>query len=139
MHSVPYAVLISIFPLYSNQIFEGSKKIEFRKKNFSSNIKKIVVYSTLPVGKIEGVWDYDGVEESTPAGLWKKYSKVGGIKKEKYDAYFSESESAYGIKVKNPVRFNKLISIDEISKKPPQSYVYLTEAEFKMICEKGGL
>ena len=139
MHSGPYAVLISIFPLYSNQIFEGSKKIEFRKKNFSSNIKKIVVYSTLPVGKIEGVWDYDGVEESTPAGLWKKYSKVGGIKKEKYDAYFSESESAYGIKVKNPVRFNKLISIDEISKKPPQSYVYLTEAEFKMICEKGGL
>ena len=85
MHPVPYAVLISIFPLYSNQIFEGSKKIEFRKKNFSSDIKKIVVYSTLPVGKIEGVWDYDGVEESTPAGLWKKYSKVGGIKKDKYD------------------------------------------------------
>lgn len=138
MHIVPYAVLISIFPLYSNQIFEGSKKIEFRKKIFSKNIKKVVVYSTLPVGKIEGVWDYDGVEELTPAGLWKKYSKVGGIKKDKYDAYFSESQIAYGIKVKNPVRFNKPVPIDEIGKKPPQAYVYLTEAEFKMICEKGG-
>ena len=139
MHPVPYAVLISIFPLYSNQIFEGSKKIDFRKKNFSSDIKKIVVYSTLPVGKIEGVWDYDGVEESTPAGLWKKYSKVGGIKKDKYDTYFFESEIAYGIKVKNPVRFNKPVPIDEIGKKPPQAYVYLTETEFKMICEKGDL
>lgn len=139
MHSVPYAVLISIFPLYSNLIFEGTKKIEFRKKNFSSDIKKIVVYSTLPVGKIEGVWDYDGVEELTPAGLWKKYSKVGGIKKDKYDAYFSNSNIAYGIKVKDPVRFNNPVSIDEIGKKPPQSYVYLTEVEFKMICEKGGM
>lgn len=139
MHPVPYAVLISIFPLYSNQIFEGSKKIEFRKKNFSSDIKKIVVYSTLPVGKIEGVWDYDGVEESTPVALWKKYSKVGGIKKDKYDDYFSESLVAYGIKVKNPVRFSNPVSIDEIGKKPPQAYIYLTEAEFKMICEKGGM
>lgn len=139
MHIVPYAVLISIFPLYSNQIFEGSKKIEFRKKIFSKDIKKVVVYSTLPVGKIEGVWDYDGVEELTPAGLWKKYFKVGGIKKEKYDAYFSENEIAYGIKIKNPVRFNKPVPIDDIGKKPPQAYVYLTEAEFKMICEKGSL
>lgn len=139
MHSEKYAVLISIFPVYANQIFEGTKKIEFRKKIFSSDIKKIVVYSTLPVGKIEGVWDYDGVEESTPAGLWKKYSKVGGIKKDKYDAYFSESLVAYGIKVKNPVRFSNPVSIDEIGKKPPQAYIYLTEAEFKIICEKGGV
>ena len=139
MHSVPYAVLISIFPLYSNQIFEGSKKIEFRKKNFSKDIKKIVVYSTSPVGKIEGVWDYDGVESASPSTLWKKFRQVGGIEKNKYDAYFSKSEIAYGIKVKNPVRFNKPVSVDEIGKKPPQSYVYLTETEFKTICEKGGM
>ena len=139
MHSIPYAVLISIFPLYSSQIFEGSKKIEFRKRIFSKDIKKIVVYSTSPVGKIEGVWDYDGVEESTPTALWKKYSKVGGIKKEKYDAYFSNSSIAYGIKVKNPIRFNNPFTISEISKNPPQSYIYLTEEEFNTICKKGNL
>ena len=137
MHPVPYAVLISIFPLYSNQIFEGSKKIEFRKRNFSKDIKKIVVYSTSPIGKIEGVWDYDGVEELTPTALWKKYSKVGGIKKEKYDAYFSNSNIAYGIKVKNPVRFNNPFAISEIDKNPPQSYIYLTEEEYNEICKKG--
>ena len=41
--------------------------------------------------------------------------------------------------MKDPVRFNNPVPIDEIGKKPPQSYVYLTEVEFKMICEKGGL
>lgn len=139
MHSVPYAVLISIFPLYSNQIFEGLKKVEFRKKNFSSDIKKIVVYSTLPVGKIEGVWDYDGVESASPSTLWKKFRQVGGIEKKKYDEYFSGCEIAYGIKVKNPQKFANPFDISEINRKAPQSYVYLTEEEFKEICKKGGV
>lgn len=139
MHFEKYAVLISIFPIYANQIFEGSKKIEFRKKIFSSKINKIVVYSTKPVAKIVGLWDYDGVERLSPLELWGKYFNVGGIKKEKYDDYFSNSEIAYGLKVKNPIKFNRPFAIAEIGKKPPQSYAYLTKEEFDEICQKGGV
>lgn len=137
MHSEKYAVLISIFPIYANQIFEGTKTIEFRKKTFQIDVKKIVVYSTLPTGKVEGCWDFDGVETSSPSTLWKKYHQVGGIEKKKYDEYFSGCDIAYGIKVKNPQRFSKPFDISEINRKAPQSYVYLTEEEFKEICKKG--
>ena len=138
MHLEKYAVLISIFPIYANQIFEGVKKVEFRKKIFNADIKKIVIYSTMPIGKIEGFVDYDGIETCSPSELWRKYSNIGGIKKERYDAYFSNLDIAYGIKVKNPVRFNRSFAIAEIGKKPPQSYAYLTKEEFAEICRKGG-
>lgn len=137
MHSEKYALLISIFPVYANQIFDGTKTIEFRKKAFQAQVKKIVVYSTLPIGKIVGFWDFDGIEFKTPCEMWNQYSEVGGIEKVKFDAYFSNTDLAIGIKVKNPVRFNKPVSIDEISRKPPQAYTYLTEAEFNEICQRG--
>lgn len=139
MHSEKYAVLISIFPVYANQIFEGTKKIEFRKKAFQADVKKVVVYSTLPTGKVEGFWDFDGIESVSSRRLWRKYSKVGGIEKKKYDEYFSGCEIAYGIKVKNPQKFANPFDISEINRKAPQSYVYLTEEEFKEICKKGGV
>ena len=137
MYSEKYALLISILPIYANQIFDGVKTIEFRKKAFQANVKKIVVYSTMPTGKIIGFWDFDGIEIKTPYEMWSQYSEVGGIEKSKFDAYFSNAELAFGIKVRNPVRFNSSVSINEIGKKPPQSYVYLTEAEFNEICRMG--
>lgn len=136
MHFEPYAVLISIFPIYSNQIFKGTKLVEFRKKTFSAHIKKIIVYSTHPIAKIEGYWDYDSVDSDSPTKIWKKYSKVGGIEKKKFDAYFANANIANAIKVKNPTRFKTPLAVSEINKKPPQSYVYLTEKEFNEILKK---
>ena len=92
----------------------------------------------MPTGKIEGFVDYEGFKKLRPSDLWNEYSKIGGIKKERYDEYFSNLDIAYGIEVKNPVRFNRPVTMAEIGKKPPQSYAYLTKEEFAEICRKGG-
>ena len=46
MNQEPSAVLISVHKKYSDQIFEGTKKFEFRKNKLGKNTKRIYVYES---------------------------------------------------------------------------------------------
>ena len=46
-------ILLSIKPTFVEEIFKGDKKFEFRRTIFKrKDIKKVVVYATKPIGKI---------------------------------------------------------------------------------------
>ncbi|MDD8572078.1 ASCH domain-containing protein, partial [Escherichia coli] len=48
-------VLLSIKPEYAESILSGKKKYEFRKNIFrNKNVDTIVIYATMPVGKVIG-------------------------------------------------------------------------------------
>ena len=50
-------ILLPIFPKYAQAIFEGTKKVEFRKLNIPQTISHVVVYSTAPTQKIIGYFE----------------------------------------------------------------------------------
>lgn len=75
-------VLLSIKPEFAEKILNGTKKFEFRKGIFkNNNITTVVIYATMPVGKIVGQFSIDEILKNDPESLWVKTKKYAGISK----------------------------------------------------------
>lgn len=122
-------VLLSIKPQFVEEIFNGSKKFEYRKKIFKrEGIKSVVIYSTMPVGKIVGEFDIEDILEDEPKSLWKKTKKHAGISEDFYDSYFLDRDKGYAIKIKSLKRYAEPKCPHEVYGKftAPQSFKYVS-------------
>ncbi|MEZ8093783.1 ASCH domain-containing protein [Photobacterium swingsii] len=121
-------VLLSIKPEFVEKIFSGEKLFEYRKAIFKrSDVKSIVIYSTMPEGKIVGEFSIGEILKESPDSLWEKTKDKSGIKRSFFDEYFSERETAYAITINNLVKYEKPINPYEsgINFKAPQSFKYI--------------
>jgi len=121
-------VLLSIKPEYADQIFSGTKKYEFRKSAFKkSGIKTVVVYSTMPVGKVIGEFEIDKILWEQPHDLWEETKSFAGISRDFFFKYFSGREKAVAIKVGEATRYDQPMNLHDLGDniKAPQSYRYL--------------
>lgn len=121
-------VLLSIKPEYAESILDGSKHFEFRKSIFKrEGVEKVVIYATMPVGKVVGEFDVDGVLAMEPDELWNKTKKNAGISFSFFQSYFSGRNKGFAIKVKNPRRYDEPCELNEVipNGAAPQSYRYL--------------
>ncbi|WP_254853812.1 ASCH domain-containing protein, partial [Salmonella enterica] len=84
-------ILLSIKPEFAESILNGYKKFEFRKTIFrNKEARVVVIYATMPVGKVIGEFEIDGVLSSQPDELWDMTKKYAGITRDFFDEYFSE-------------------------------------------------
>ena len=65
-------ILISINPEHVENIFNGTKKYEYRKTKCKKNIDKIIIYSTYPTMKVVGEAKVEEILEDTPNKIWEK-------------------------------------------------------------------
>lgn len=121
-------VLLSIKPQFVDEIFKGNKKFEYRKSIFKNpNVESIVIYATMPVGKIVGEFDIEEILEEHPKTLWEKTKKYSGISEDFYDSYFRGRDKAYAIKIKS-------LNIYEQPKCPHEVYENFTAPQsFKYV------
>lgn len=122
-------VLLSIKPEFAEKILDGSKKFEFRKGIFkNSKITTVVIYATMPVGKVVGQFQIAEVLTGDPESLWTKTKRYAGISKTFYDSYYEGRDKAVAIKIGNVERFLAPQPISSLGAgiKPPQSYLYLS-------------
>lgn len=123
-------VLLSIKPEYAEKILQGKKKYEFRKSIFkASGIKTVVIYATMPVGRVVGEFDFDEVLSDSPQAIWAETSKYSGITKKFFNEYFDGRGTAHAIKVREVRRYDKPLLLEDIipGGNAPQSYRYLIE------------
>ena len=120
-------VLLSIKPEHVENILNGSKKYEFRRKVFSREVTKVVIYCTKPVGKIVAEFSIDCIHEGAPDAIWDKTSVWSGISRDFFNSYFEGREKAYAIEIGELNVFQFPIDpgdlIDNFT--APQSYRYL--------------
>ncbi|APG03522.1 hypothetical protein BJI69_06080 [Luteibacter rhizovicinus DSM 16549] len=121
-------VLLSIKPEYAEKILLGEKRFEFRKavpKNAA--VRTIVIYATMPVGKVVGEFEVGGILAERPRNIWSMTSAFAGITKRFFNEYFEGRTTAYAIKVKSPKRYDKPLDLSSVltSGIPPQSFCYL--------------
>jgi predicted transcriptional regulator len=120
--------LLSIKPKFVEKIFNGEKKFEYRKVIFArKDVKTIVVYATMPIGRIVGEFSVEEIFEFSPIELWAKTKKFSGIEKEFYDKYFEGRTKAFAIKIKKATLYEVPINPYEREEKfrPPQSFSYI--------------
>ncbi|WP_280539983.1 ASCH domain-containing protein [Chromohalobacter sp. 11-W] len=121
-------VLLSIKPEFAESILDGKKHFEFRKRIFKrDNIEKVIIYATMPVGKVIGEFDIDGVLAMEPKDLWQETKDNAGISLNFFESYFSGKQQGFAIKVKNPKRYENPCNLNDIldNAVAPQSYRYL--------------
>ncbi len=119
--------LLSIKPEYAEKILIGTKKYEFRKVIFKKNVDTVVIYATMPVGKIIGEFKVDDILQDQPKELWKKTKDHSGITQSFFDQYFDGRNKAFAIRVKNPFRYHEPFDLKRILPKgiAPQSFCYI--------------
>lgn len=116
-------VLLSIKPQFADEIFNGKKKFEFRRKIFKRNdVSKIVVYASAPISKVIGEFDIEYILSDTPKKIWNKTHKFSGISEEYFNEYFRDRDTAFAIKVK---KFKRYCKPKALPFAPPQSFRYI--------------
>lgn len=120
-------VLLSIKPEFANKIFSGEKKFEFRKRAFRNmEVHTVVVYSTMPVGKIIGEFTIKKIHQDSPESIWTKTKRFSGIDEGFFKHYYDGRELAVAIEVEKPVLYKEPINPKEAFKNftAPQSFMY---------------
>lgn len=135
-------IMLAIKPEYVEEIFDGLKRYEYRKRIPNHPISQIVIYETAPVSKVVGKVDVDEIISNTPDNLYDETKRWAGISKDEYDKYFGISDelrdeyfqgnpcwgNAYAYSINHPVILSRPASIEEYGLKgAPQSYVYLED------------
>lgn len=123
-------VLLSIKPEYAEKILQGEKRFEFRKSIFrNSEVKTVVIYATMPVGKVIGEFDFDEVLSDNPKEIWSLTRKFSGITKKFFNEYFDGRELAHAIKVVAVRRYEIPQNLKEYipSGSAPQSFCYIKD------------
>lgn len=122
-------VLLSIKPEHANNILEGKKLFEFRKAVFKNpSVKTVVIYATMPIGKVIGEFEVEEVLSDQPNKVWSLTSEFAGISKVFFNEYFNGRDKAYAIKVKEPKRYAEPIDLKRVVQNgiAPQSFCYIT-------------
>jgi predicted transcriptional regulator len=120
--------LLSIKPKFVEKIFNGEKKFEFRKVVFANKtISTVIIYATMPVGKIVGEFEIDEIIEDNPNNLWNITKEFAGIEKNFFDKYFEGREKGFAIKIKDFKEYDIPINPIDFSDNfvAPQSFKYI--------------
>ena len=127
-------VLLSIKPEYAEKILNGTKRFEYRKAiPRNESVSTVVIYATMPVGKVVGEFEIGSILCEKPEDLWQRTKGASGITREFFDSYFDGRDQAMAITVKKPKRYTTSKSLQDVSgsRTPPQSFQYLA-AEAKV-------
>ncbi|MFQ0996615.1 ASCH domain-containing protein [Gilliamella sp. CG25] len=121
-------VLLSIKPEFVEKILSGEKRFEFRKNIFKNkSVKTIVIYATMPIGKVVGEFDIDNVISDNPDLIWEKTKNYAGVSKQFYDEYFESKVRAFAIVVGKVTQYEEPKPLNYFGNNivAPQSYRYL--------------
>lgn len=123
-------ILLSIKPEYTEKIFSGEKKFEFRKQKPKENFNTVFVYESSPSKSIIGYFSVKKIISGSPEKIWKTCKDKGGIKKESYFAYCEDKDVIHAIEIDKIFEFDSPINPFEIHSnfKPPQNFSYLKKS-----------
>lgn len=121
-------VILSIKPEYADKILAGTKRFEFRKSTFASEIvEKVLIYATMPVGKVVGEFKITKIHVDKPSAIWNKTRIHAGINKKFFDEYYQNRDFAVAIEVEGVKKYDMPFGLSDLGPgiKAPQSFRYL--------------
>ena len=122
------AILVTINPNHEENILNGTKRYEFRKRACKRHVDKILIYSTNPIMKVVGEAEVENVLIDAPEIIWKKTEKKSGIDKAIFDQYYEDRKQAVAYKLKNVKKYRIPKELKEYGIcSAPQSFQYIEE------------
>lgn len=119
-------VLLSIKPEFALEIFNGTKKFEYRRTIFRERVERIVVYASSPVKMVIGEFLIKDILFEDLHSLWCKTKHHSGISRRYFYLYFSDKEKGYAIKVGRVIKYQTPRPLHDLyGIKAPQSFAYI--------------
>jgi len=119
-------ILLSINPEHVENIFNGTKRYEYRKIRCKEEVSKIVIYSTSPVMKVVGEAKIDAVLEKPPEDLWRETNAHSGIDKKFFDSYYKGRGNGIAYRLSDVEQYSEKKDLSDYGiVSAPQSFVYL--------------
>lgn len=118
---------MSIHPKYAESILDGKKRVEFRKRRLAPDVSVVLLYATMPVGRVIGVLEVEGYDVGSPSALWERHKAHAGISRAAFRDYYRGTKTAVALLVRDPKRLPRAISLRELDPdlRPPQSFLYI--------------
>ena len=119
--------LLSIHPKYADAILGGQKRVEFRKQALRDDTEYVVIYATAPRRRVVGFFKIGRMRRSSPQGLWRRYSRVGGIGLRDFREYYGDRDEGIAIEIESAHKLRKPLALEDLAgiSLPPQSYRYI--------------
>lgn len=137
-------ILLSIRPEYAQKILAGTKKVELRRARPRLEPgDRVLVYVSSPQKAVVGSFQVEEIVEEPLPALWEMVENKAGISPEEFYNYYEGVSTGVGIFFKEIRPFNQPVSLGLLRKKwsswrPPQSYRYMSNTEYKLVRELGG-
>lgn len=137
-------ILLSIQPKIVQEIIEGQKQFEFRKKlpqiEDSDISKKVIIYCSSPTMEIVGSFIIGSYYHSDFDSLMKKINSTPEYTK-RISKYFKEKDSCHAMEITELKVYKTPLSLNYLREKfpgfvPGQSYRYLDENIIEDIKQK---
>ena len=120
------AILLSINPIHVENILNGTKSYEFRKRACKRQVDRILIYSTNPVMRVVGEAEVEDILVDDTETIWRKTEKKSGISKLFFDKYFENREQAVAYKLRNVKKYIEPKELKEYGiRNAPQSFQYV--------------
>lgn len=132
-------LLLSIHPRFAEAIFDGTKKVELRRRSPKLVADdEVVVYATVPTAAVLGKFTVKSVDSSELHDLWQLTRKVAAVSNLEFDAYFDGLDKGVGIWIAKTQRYSSSVSLTELRNSiagfhPPQGFRYLSDEEVEII------
>lgn len=123
-------VILSIKPKFVEKIFTGEKKYEYRKALFSRpEVKTVLIYCTMPVGKLVGEFTIDNVLIDNPAVIWQQTFNDAGIEESFFNSYYDGRDKAVALQIHDLVIYDEPIDPKDKFTNfiAPQSFRYIED------------
>jgi len=131
-------IVLSIKPVFSDEIYNGKKLVELRRSiglSFKADTP-IFIYSTTPSKAITGYAEILKVESSSVEDILNYHLAKACIDLESCTDYFYGRTFGYLIWLKNVRRFSNPLHLSELKKigfTAPQSFTYATRDLIQMV------
>lgn len=131
--SIGDQILISLEARHAENIMQGSKLVEFRRRKM--NLKPgatIWMYAKLPVGSIVGCATVAGIHMHAPSTLWRKFGSLSGISRSEFFDYFDGISQGTALELSNCRRLCSSVSLESLRHfctgfQPPQFFIRLKQ------------
>ena len=138
MNKTSQPLLLSLKPDYADLVFKRLKEAELRRRITSCmENRDVFIYVTTPVRQLRGGFRVGQVWSGTPEEVWKQVSKLAGIHKRDFDAYYAGRTVAYALEITDVWEYKNPVSLKTLGNRfpdfvVPQSWRYVRPQEHRL-------
>ena len=117
-------VLLSIHPRFADNIRNGTKQFEYRKRLFRKPVDKVVLYVT-GSGRICGDFEIEDILSDKPSRIWEQTKSGAGCSEEYFRRYFRDCSWGHAFQIGSVRDYEIPLRDAYPGIRPPQSFCYL--------------